>query len=140
MAFILCPSSSSFFSPLRSLETSVFACKLYDILLCTSITNSLLEAAHLMLFRFYELIPSLYPSTLCTMNCHTLIHLCESVERWGPLWCYSTFGFENLNGYIKRHCHGTRNVLPQLIHNVRTHQTLPFLSLVLQRILLPCIF
>ena len=81
-----------------------------------------------MLFRFYELIPSLYPSTLCTMNCHTLIHLCESVERWGPLWCYSTFGFENLNGYIKRHCHGTRNVLPQLIHNVRTHQTLPFLQ------------
>lgn len=87
-----------------------------------------LEAAHLMLTHFYELIPSLYPQTMCTMNVHSLIHLSEFVHRWGPLWCFSTFGFENFNGYMKKHCHGTRNVLPQLIRAVRLRQTLPSLQ------------
>ncbi len=89
------------------------------ILLGTSITSTNLELAHSMLLRFYELIPQLYPETLCTMNAHNLIHLCEYVNRWGPLWCYSTFGFENFYGYMKKHCHGTRNVIPQLIYAVQ---------------------
>ena len=32
----------------------------------------------------------------------------------GPLWAYSTFEFEKINGYIKKHRHGTRNFLPSL--------------------------
>lgn len=81
-----------------------------------------------MLVRFYELVPKLYPETLCTMNVHSLIHLCDFVNRWGPLWCYSAFGFESFNGYLKRHCHGTRNVLPQIINAVRLRQKLPLLQ------------
>ena len=98
------------------------------VLLGTSINSSNLEATHFMLMRFYELIPHLYPQILCTMNAHSLIHLCDFVHRWGPLWCYSTFGFENFIGYMKKHCHGTRNVLPQLVHAVTLRQTLPLLQ------------
>jgi len=98
------------------------------ILLNDCISNSQLEMANLMLVRFYELMPALYPDTMCTLNIHSVIHLCDCVRRWGPLWCYSTFGFENLNGYIKKHCHGTRNVLPQLIQGVRMRQSLPLLK------------
>ena len=29
-----------------------------------------------------------------------------------------------MNGHLKKHCHGTRNVLPQLVQNVRVHQTI----------------
>ncbi len=65
---------------------------------------------------------------MCSLNFHSLIHMCEFVRRWGPLWCYSTFGFENFNGFLKRHCHGTRNVLPQLIQSVRMRQALPLLK------------
>ena len=53
---------------------------------------------------------------------HSMIHVCESVKRCGPLWTYSCFGFENMNGYLKKHCHGTRNVLPQLVRNLRMKQ------------------
>ena len=62
------------------------------------------------------------------INVHSVIHMCDFVHRWGPLWCYSTFGFENLNGFIKKRCHGTRNVLPQLIQAVRMRQSLPTLK------------
>ena len=98
------------------------------ILLNSCISKPRLEMAHLMLTRFYELIPELYPQTMCSLNVHSVIHLCDVVRQWGPLWCYSTFGFENLNGYIKKHCHGTKNVLPQLIQSVRMRQALPLLK------------
>lgn len=116
------------FLPLDYLEHLSLLVSSMHILLSTSISKPHLEVAHLMLVRFYELIPVLYPQTLCTMNSHSLIHLCECVQRWGPLWCFSTFGFENLNGYMKKHCHGTRNVLPQLINNITMRQTLPLLQ------------
>ena len=35
-----------------------------------------------------------------TMNVHMLSHLIESVRCWGPLWLYSCFSFEGMNGYI----------------------------------------
>ena len=98
------------------------------ILLNNSISKANLEMANLMLNRFYELMPLLYPETMCTLNVHSVIHMCDFIHRWGPLWCYSTFGFENLNGFIKKRCHGTRNVLPQLIQAVRMGQSLPTLN------------
>lgn len=75
--------------------------------------------------EFYKLTPQLYPQAVCTMNFHGLIHLSKFVRTWGPLWSYSCFGFESMNGYLRKHCHGTRNVLPQLIHNIRMQQMLP---------------
>ena len=75
-----------------------------------------------MLKAFHEIIPQLYPETFCTANFHTLAHLCDCVQDWGPLWCYSTFGFENLNGCLHKYAHGTGNVLPQLVESFVIHQ------------------
>ena len=58
--------------------------------------------------------------------------MCKFVGTWGPLWCYSTLGFENLNGHLRRHCHGTCNVLPQLVHTIHKQQ---MLSLVQNRLM-----
>ena len=33
-----------------------------------------------------------------------------------------------MNGHLRKHIHGTRNVLPQLIHNFRMRQTLPLIG------------
>ena len=33
-----------------------------------------------------------------------------------------------MNGHFQKDCHGTRNVLAQIIHNVRMRQTLPILG------------
>lgn len=36
-----------------------------------------------------------------SMNVHLLRHLHKCVQQWGPLWAYSCFHFENLNGVLK---------------------------------------
>ena len=127
LLFYSVPVLSSFLPKDYLFHLSLLVASMH-MLLGTSISSSDLESAHSMLVRFYELVPQLYPETLCTMNVHSLIHLCEFVHRWGPLWCYSAFGFENFNGYLKKHCHGTRNVLPQLINAVQLCQKLPILQ------------
>ena len=55
------------------------------ILLSTDITSQQISQAEELLQLFYELLPSLYPKELCTMNVHSLIHLPAYVRRWGPL-------------------------------------------------------
>ena len=97
------------------------------ILLGAQISIDDITAAHQMLQLFYQFIPKLYPRELCTANAHSLIHLSDFVRRWRPLWCYSTFGFENMNGFLRKHCHGTRNILPQMIDAICTRQALPLL-------------
>ena len=52
------------------------------------------------------------------MNVHLLQHLPECVRLWGPLWAYSCFHFENLNGFLKSLFHGTRDMTKQVHFNV----------------------
>ena len=94
------------------------------ILLGDMFSASDVDFAHSLLVAFYNLLPKLYPSKICTMNMHSLVHLSTFVHCWGPLWCYSCFGFESMNGHLWKHCHGTRLILPQLIHNIRMLQLL----------------
>ena len=35
---------------------------------------------------------------------------------------YSSFGFENLNGYLCKYAHGAGNDLPQLVESFMMHQ------------------
>ena len=93
------------------------------ILLNSHISSSDLLTAERMLNIFYRKSVDLYPKEICTMNVHSLIHLAQTVRNFGPLWSYSCFGFESMNGHLKKHFHGTRNILPQLVHNLRFHQT-----------------
>lgn len=97
--------------------------KSMHILLSTEISTSDLEAAENMLSVFYGIILKLYPQEVCTINVHSVIHLIDCVRNFGPLWSFSCFGFESGNGHFKKHCHGTRNVLPQLVTNYRFHQS-----------------
>ena len=98
------------------------------ILLSDTISLEDIELAHNLLSAFYELATQLYPVKIFTMNLHILIHFSKFVRSWGPLWCYSCFGFESMNGHLRKNCHGTKLVLTQLIHNVRMQQLLPMKS------------
>lgn len=82
------------------------------------------KEAHKLLLLFYELFPDLYSPEMCTANMHSLIHVTQFVLNWGPLWSYSCFGFESMNGHLRKGCHGTRYVLPQLTHTVVMRQRL----------------
>lgn len=98
------------------------------LLLSDCVLVSEIQTADELLYLFYTLTPKLYPLTMCSPNMHTLVRMCKFVHAWGPLWCYSTFRFENLNEDLRRHCHGTRNVLPQLVHTIYMRQMLPAMS------------
>ena len=85
------------------------------ILLGIRITSEDIRAADEMLVLFYNLVPQLYPEEMLSPNLHSVVHLSRFVQMLGPLWAYSCFGFENMNGYIKQHRHGCRNFIPSLI-------------------------
>ncbi len=55
------------------------------------------------------------------MNVHMLRHLPDCVEQWGPLWAYSCFHFENINGVLKKLFHGTRDMSKQEINGDTYH-------------------
>ena len=48
------------------------------------------------------------------MNVHLLRHLTYYVRSWGPLWAFSCFGFESINGDLKKFFHGTTNMSEQV--------------------------
>ena len=88
------------------------------ILLGSNIVTEDIDAAHELLELFYNLMPQLYPEEMLSPNLHSVIHLSICVHDLGPLWAYSCFGFENMNGYIKLHRHGCKNFLPSLVHAI----------------------
>ena len=51
---------------------------------------------------------------MLTMNIHQLKHITFHVRNWGPLWSFSCFGFESINGDIKKLFHGTREMSQQV--------------------------
>ena len=53
-------------------------------------------------------------NTAVTMNVHMLSHLTLYVKAWGPLWTTSCFAFESMNGVLKGHFHGTRDMCIQV--------------------------
>ena len=88
-------------------------------------TDQLPEVAE-ALGTFCNLVPELYGLQACTANMHSLLHLVDSVEQWGPLWTYSLFGFENINGHIRKMFHGTHQILDQLVFSIKAEQSLFF--------------
>ena len=59
-----------------------------------------LDIAYKMLSTFYQTAGDLYSSSIYTANMHSLEHLVSVVHLCSPIWAYSMFGFENLNGYL----------------------------------------
>ncbi|XP_037565699.2 uncharacterized protein LOC119445491 [Dermacentor silvarum] len=50
----------------------------------------------------------LYGVEYMTYNSHLLVHIVDSAINWGPLWGYSLFPFESMNGTLGRYVNGTR--------------------------------
>lgn len=78
-----------------------------------------------MLSNFYQAAGDLYSQSIYTANMHSLDHTVPLVRLWGPLWVYSMFGFENLNGYFGNTFHGTRKIVYQMGFQIQLAQTLP---------------
>ena len=95
------------------------------VLLSDRISKNDLDVVEELLCTFQALLPVLYTPLLCTANMHSLVHLVQVVRLWGPLWAYSMFSFENVNGYLGKCHHGTGETLKQMVLQLRLQQSLP---------------
>ena len=57
-----------------------------------------------------------------------MLHLRSTVKQLGPLWVYSCFSFESLNGRLVSLFHGTRNPVVQIANTVSCMLKVPALS------------
>lgn len=86
------------------------------ILLRDQISQELLDTAADLLDQFYASFQHLYGDGSCGLNVHNAgQHLVEYVQFWGPLWCWSTFPFEDNNAMILEAVHGTGLVSKQIM-------------------------
>ena len=95
------------------------------LLLSERIMLADLDIAYKMLATFYQNAGDLYTPSVYTINMHSLEHIVAVVRLWGPLWSYSMFTFENLNGYLGKTYHGTYRIVYQMSFQIQLRQTLP---------------
>jgi len=50
---------------------------------------------------YYQDDPKRLP--VCTLPIHSLLHIADCIQGWGPVWCYWAFPMEHFCGHLK-HC------------------------------------
>ena len=48
---------------------------------------------------YYQENPKRLP--VCTLPIHTLLHIADCIEGWGPVWCYWSYPMEQFCGHLK---------------------------------------
>ena len=84
-----------------------------------------IEHSYFLLNYFVFMMEPLYGARYMTLNTHSLLHLPKCVKDLGPLWAYSCFAFESLNGQLLKLFHGTQAVEMQIVAAINSHQLLP---------------
>ena len=123
LLFYSLPLLLGYLPPLYIHHYALLVCALH-ILLQPQLTPTKTKAAEEMLKDFVHFLPELYGEAECTINAHLLLHLCEHVRIWGPLWGFSAFGFESKNGHLMGHAHATYRVAEQLLFSLNLNQSL----------------
>ena len=98
------------------------------ILLNAELSHAQLAAAEEMLNLFCSFLPELYGDRFCTANAHALTHMAMYVRLWGPLWTQSAFGFESINGHLRKVIHGKSHVIDQMGFSIDVSMTLKSLE------------
>lgn len=99
--------------------------KLTHFLLAQSIPLDKLRKVRKEMRSFLKEYEELYEKQNMTYDAHLLIHLADSAEVWGPLWNYSAFPFEDMNGQLVRLITGTRHAHLQVIEKFSFLASLP---------------
>ena len=98
------------------MENLCFLVEGIHILLGDTITQESLVRARDMLGQFYSTFEQLYGTKNCGLNIHNIgAHLVDYVAMHGPLWAWSCFPFEDMNGLLVKSAHGTGDVCRQLL-------------------------
>lgn len=98
---------------------------LMHYLLGPSISIEKLHIVKKKMRNFVVEYQKLYGERYMTYNAHLLLHLVDSVKEWGPLWGYSLYPFESVNGALTKTVCGTRYAELQIVRKFAIAQALP---------------
>lgn len=79
-----------------------------------NLSQEMINKANQLLHLFVRDFQELYGIRHCSINIHMLLHVSGCVKELGPLWAYSCFPYENINGQILRDIHGKSSVASQI--------------------------
>ena len=82
------------------------------------ITPTMLKKAEKLIQHYCFKLQYYYSERFMTANVHHLLHMPRVVSDFGPLFGYSCFPFEGLNGYLLKQIKGTQHVALQIIEAV----------------------
>ena len=85
------------------------------ILLQSKIRISALNRADELLHKFVALTEEYFGPSEMTYNIHILLHLCQSVMNWDPLWTHSNFPFESGNYHLLKAINCAKGVPHQIL-------------------------
>ena len=113
--------------PLYLHHYALLVCSIH-ILLQPKLTEAQIKTAEEMLRDYYLFLPDLYGINSCTLNAHSLTHLTMFARVWGPLWAYSLFGFESLNGHLTSMITSKYKIAEQLSFSINVSQSIESLA------------
>ncbi|XP_053390624.1 uncharacterized protein LOC128553487 [Mercenaria mercenaria] len=126
LLFYSVPVLSTIMEPLYFFHYCAFVQSIW--LLCQdSVSNADIDVSYSLLNYFVYMLEPLYGARYSGLNAHSLLHLPKCVQDLGPLWVYSCFPFESLNGDLLKLFHGTQHVDTQILSAVNSHQLVPHL-------------
>ena len=92
------------------------------LLLQTSIAPEMLKKAEKLIQHYCFKVQYYYTEHCYTANMHLLLHLPQVVLKYGPLYSYSCFAYEGLNGHLLNAIKGTQHVDQQVIQSLNIKQ------------------
>lgn len=89
------------------------------ITICSSESHQfMLPLAKALLKDFVKHYKDFYGADYVTSNVHNLVHITEEVEKFGPLYSFSAYPFENKLFFIKRLLRDGKNPLSQVAKRI----------------------
>ncbi|KAH3755223.1 hypothetical protein DPMN_189913 [Dreissena polymorpha] len=94
-------------------------------LLGENLENEVIDEAELSLTKFQITFENMYGVEHCGLNIHNIgFHIANYARLHGPLWGWSCFSFEDMNGTLLKSAHGTGNVCRQLLQTMLVQKKL----------------
>ena len=98
------------------------------LLLQDVINHTEIKKAELLIQHYCFKVEFYYGKRFMTANLHHLLHLPQVVHDFGPLYSYSCFPYEGLNGQLLNCIKGTQHVEIQILETICISQSLPFIA------------
>lgn len=89
--------------------------KCVSILLSDNITSTIIDECEADLLKFVGNYETYYGKENMVYNIHLVTHICENVRNFGPLWNFSLYAYENVNGTLKKYIKSPNEPMIQVV-------------------------